>query len=145
LKLPPFLARLWNAEFIRFGAVGTAAFVVDTIVLYLALWAGLGFYAGRVVSYLAAATFTWYGNRSITFETHARGAPAIAAEWFKFLLTNLVGGAVNYAVYAALVSHSDFVRVYPVLGVAAGSLAGLSVNFTLSKFVVFRAPRDSNR
>jgi putative flippase GtrA len=145
LKLPPILAQFWNTEFVRFGAVGTAAFVVDTTVLYLALWAGLGLYAGRVVSYLAAATFTWYGNRSITFETHARGASAVAAEWLRFLLTNLVGGAVNYAVYAALVGHSDFVRAYPVLGVAAGSIAGLSVNFTLSKFLVFRAPRDSNR
>jgi putative flippase GtrA len=145
LKIPQLLARLWNIEFMRFGAVGTAAFVVDTIVLYLALWAGLGFYAGRVVSYLAAATFTWYGNRRITFETHARGASAAAVEWLKFLLTNLVGGAVNYAVYAALVGHSDFVRAYPVLGVAAGSIAGLSVNFTLSKSLVFRAPRDSNR
>ena len=145
LKLSPFLARVWNIEFIRFGTVGTAAFVVDTTVLYLALAAGLGLYSGRVVSYLAAATFTWYGNRSITFETHARGAPAVAAEWLKFLLTNLVGGAVNYAVYAALVGHSDFVRAYPVLGVAAGSIAGLSVNFTLSKSLVFRAPRDSNR
>ncbi len=74
MKLPPILARLWSTEFVRFGAVGTAAFVVDTTVLYLALWAGLGLYAGRVVSYLAAATFTWYGNRN----DHVRDARARA-------------------------------------------------------------------
>ncbi len=109
--------------------------------LYLALWAGLGLYLGRAVSYLVAATFTWYGNRRITFATRAQGVPAAAAEWIRFLLTNLVGGAVNYTVYAALVSQLELAQAYPVLGVAAGSIAGLSVNFTLSKFLVFRAPR----
>jgi putative flippase GtrA len=140
LKLPQRLARAWNTQFIRFAAVGTAAFVVDTAVLYLALWAGLGLYSGRVVSYLFAATFTWYGNRRITFATHARGVAAATVEWIRFLLTNLVGGAVNYAVYAVLVSQLELVHAYPLLGVAAGSLAGLSVNFTLSKWLVFRAP-----
>ncbi len=60
-------ARVWNTQFLRFAVIGTAAFVVDTAVLYCALWAGLGLYSGRAVSYLVAATFTWYGNRRITF------------------------------------------------------------------------------
>ena len=140
MKLPQRFARVWNTQFIRFAVVGTAAFVVDTAVLYLALWAGLGLYSGRAVSYLVAATFTWYGNRRITFASRAQGTSAVTAEWIRFLLTNLVGGAVNYAVFAALVSQLEFVRAFPVIGVAAGAIAGLSVNFTLSKWLVFRAP-----
>lgn len=131
--------RLWDVEFVRFAAVGTAAFVVDTAVLYLALWAGLGLYSGRVVSYLVAATFTWYGNRRFTFVSHAHGAPAVTAEWARFLLANLIGGAVNYATYALLISSLLIARTHPVLGVAAGALAGLTVNFIASKFVVFRS------
>jgi putative flippase GtrA len=135
-----FLARLWQTQFLRFAVIGTAAFVVDASTLYAALWFGLGLYAGRVVSYLVAATFTWYGNRRITFvRSHAEGVGPAAAEWLKFLVANLGGGAVNYAIYAALIASFAMVRAYPVLGVAAGSLAGLVVNFTLSKFVVFRA------
>ena len=56
----------------------------------------------------------------------------------RYLAANLVGGIVNYSIYAYLVSMFAFVRAYPVLGVAAGAMAGLGVNFTLSKFVVFR-------
>lgn len=140
MKLPQRFKRAWNTQFIRFAVVGTAAFVVDSAVLYFALWAGLGLYSGRVVSYLVAATFTWYGNRRLTFATHARGVSAATVEWLRFLLTNLVGGAVNYVVYAVMVSHLEIVRAFPILGVAAGSIAGLSVNFTLSKWLVFRAP-----
>jgi putative flippase GtrA len=135
-----FVARLWQTEFLRFAVIGTAAFVVDASTLYAALWCGLGFYAGRMVSYLVAATFTWYGNRRITFvRSHAEGVGPATAEWLKFLVANLGGGAVNYTIYAALIASFAIVRAYPVLGVAAGSLAGLVVNFSLSKFVVFRA------
>ena len=146
MKLPPILARLWNTEFVRFAAVGTVAFVVDTMVLYLALWVGLGLYAGRVVSYLAAATFTWYGNRHITFvDARARARRRSAAEWLRFLLTNLVGGASTMRCtrgWSVIRTRAE----YPVLGVAAGAIAGLSVNFTLSKLLVFRGTRRlSNR
>ena len=100
--------------------------------------------SGRVISYLAAATFTWYGNRTITFATHARGASAVAAEWLRFLLDESGRGCGQLCGLRNARCHSDFVRTYPVLGVAAGSIAGLSVNFTLSKFLVF-GPRESNR
>ena len=134
------IARLWQAEFTHFAVIGTAAFVVDTVVLYVGLWFGLGIYWGRAVSYLVAATFTWYGNRRITFTTtRAQGTTAIAAEWIRFLMANLVGGIVNYSIYAGLVGLVPLVRAYPVLGVAAGAIAGMSVNFTLSKLLVFRA------
>jgi putative flippase GtrA len=140
-RLPfEWLERLWTLQFFRFAVVGTTAFVVDTVVLYVAVWAGLGLYSGRVVSYLVAATFTWYGNRRLTFTTHAHGKPAIIAEWARFIVANLAGGAVNYATYAAAITSMPLVRAHPVLGVAAGSLAGLSVNFLASKFVVFRSP-----
>ena len=131
--------RLWGSQFLRFAFVGTAAFFVDTVVLYGGLALGLGLYSGRAMSYLVAATCTWYGNRRITFTTtRAYGSSAIATEWIRFLMTNLVGGAVNFGVYAALVSFVEVARAHPVLGVAAGALAGLGVNFTLSTFLVFR-------
>lgn len=140
MRLSQCFARAWSAQFVRFAVVGTAAFLVDAAVLYVAVWAGLGLYSGRIVSYLVAATFTWYGNRRITFDSRAQSAPAAMAQWIRFLLTNLVGGAVNYAVYAVLVSQLELVRAYPVIGVAAGSIAGLGVNFTLSRWLVFREP-----
>ncbi len=136
------IQRLWQSEFLRFAAIGTVAFVIDTIVLYVMLWIGLGHYGGRAISFLVALTFTWNGNRRITFaSTRAHGAHAIAAEWLRYLMANLTGGLVNYSMYAWLVSAFPLVRANPVLGVAAGSIAGLSVNFTLSKLLVFRGKR----
>jgi putative flippase GtrA len=127
-------------QFLRFGVVGTIGFVVDTAVLYAGLWLGLGLYGGRAVSYVAAATTTWALNRIWTFRGQGEG-PAWR-QWAIFLAVNLVGFACNYGTYAALVSGVAFVAQHPVIGVAAGSLAGMIGNFLLSRRFVFGgAPR----
>jgi len=123
-------------EFLRFGVVGTIGFVVDTAVLYGALWLGAGLYLGRAVSYLAAATTTWALNRAWTFRGRAGGA--VGRQWALFVVVNLGGFVLNYGTYAALVSLVPLVAAHPVLGVAAGSLAGMFANFVLSRQVVFR-------
>ncbi|MBI1210025.1 MAG: GtrA family protein [Alphaproteobacteria bacterium] len=136
------MSSLWAWAFFRFAVVGTGGFVVDTAVLYTMLALGLDLYSGRAVSYLCAATFTWYGNRTITFsEARASGAANIAAEWLRFIVTNLGGGAVNYTVYAVLVTYSEVVRAYPIMGVAAGALSGMTVNFLVSRWLVFTGNR----
>jgi putative flippase GtrA len=123
-------------QFLRFGVVGTGGFVVDAGLLYLALWAGLGLYAGRIASYVGAATFTYALNRAWTFRDAAR-APA-GRQWALFLAVNLIGFALNYGTYALLVAFVPVVAANPVLGVAAGSIAGLGGNFLASRRFVFR-------
>jgi putative flippase GtrA len=133
--LGPARARL-ALQFLQFGVVGTIGFVVDTAVLYGGLALGLGLYGGRALSYLAAATTTWALNRAWTFRS-ADQAPA-ARQWAVFVLVNLLGFACNYGTYALLVAFVPLVAAHPVLGVAAGSLAGMVGNFVLSRRYVFR-------
>lgn len=124
-------------EFLRFGVVGTIGFVVDTAVLYAAIGlGGAGLYAGRALSYLAAATTTWALNRHWTFRDR-QGNAHPARQWISFLVVNLFGFAVNYGTYAALVSLSPFCARHPVTGVAAGALVGMAGNFFLSRRFVF--------
>ena len=123
-------------QFLRFGVVGTGGFLVDTALLYAALAAGAGLYGGRVLSYVGAASFTFTLNRAWTFRG-ARHAPA-GRQWALFLLVNLIGFALNYGTYAILVALVPVVAAHPVLGVAAGSVAGLGGNFLASRRFVFR-------
>ena len=55
--------------------------------------------------------------------------------------TQLGGFSVNYAVYALMLWMLPLVHRWPVLGVAAGSVAGLVVNFVLARRFVFRRAR----
>jgi putative flippase GtrA len=125
------------AQFLRFGMVGVAGLVVDISVLYFALRVlHTGPYTGRAISYLAAATSTWYLNRRITFAD--RRSDAFAREWLKFVVFNGGGGVLNYLTYTATLHYVGSSGFGPAIGVAMGSLAGMFVNFALSRQLVFR-------
>jgi putative flippase GtrA len=125
-------------EILRFGIVGVVGFVVDAGVLTLGLRAGTGPWLGRVLSYVVAATITFSLNRAWTFRTADRSRPMMR-DWSMFLIINLVGFLCNFGTYAALIATVPLVRELPVLGVAAGSLAGMAGNFLLSRRFVFRS------
>jgi putative flippase GtrA len=130
-------------QLLSFSIVGAIGFLVDAAALYFAIGVlGAGLYGGRVISYLTAATATWLLNRRYTFREQ-RSTNRVA-EWGRFLAANAVGGLVNYATYAFLVTFYPVAAAYPVLGVAAGSVAGLVVNFSLSRRLVFRGRGPSN-
>lgn len=126
-------------ELLRFGAVGIVGLAIDVAVLEAALALGAGYYGGRALSFLVAASGTWLLNRLWTFRAASAAATrGLAGEWARYVSLMLAGGAVNYAVYAACIESSALVRTWPALGVAAGSLAGMVVNYASARWLVFR-------
>lgn len=140
--VPRFAGWLLRHSFVRFALVGAGGYAVDAAVLALAThWLAMGPYGGRVLSIFVAMSFTWLGNRYLTFAgRRARGAAAIAREWLKFIGANAVGALVNYGVYAGLVHSGPPPWDDKYLAQFVGVMAGLIFNFTLSRFFVFRAP-----
>lgn len=130
-----------TSRFLRFAIVGTLGFVVDAGVLALVLQSGLaGFHAGRCLSFLAAASFTWALNRRFTFADRAASRGSRGAQWARYVAAMSAGAAVNYAVYALVLHMLGYTGLIAPLAVAAGSIAGLGVNFTAARHLVF-APR----
>ncbi len=124
-----------GGHFFRFGLVGVVGFAVDASTLTIMLMANAGLLSGRAVSYLTAASCTWALNRRWTF--HDRSSRR-ARQWAKFLVVNSCGGLVNYGVYTFLVLRlNDLSLISPVFAVGVGSICGLTVNFLLSKHMVF--------
>ncbi len=129
------------SEFLRFGVVGTIGFAVDASVLY-ACAPIAGWLAGRLISFLAAASTTWWLNRRHTFTGRRKDLSLVetAREYFQYLLSMLAGGAVNYACYVGTLYCLDGPGT-ALLGVAIGSVAGMGVNFTLARLLVFKRPK----
>ena len=133
-----------------FGVAGVLGLVVDAAVLYaLAPW--LGWYGARALSFWAAASATWAFNRRLTFSDAA--APAsrggVARQYLHYLAAMLVGGAVNYGVYALALARVPMPwfspGLKPLVCVALGSLAGMGVNYASSRWLIFRrAPRHGH-
>jgi putative flippase GtrA len=133
-------AKLEQSRFLRFAVVGTAGFAVNEAALWAALnLIHLGKYGAGLFSFLCAVTFTWWGNRLLTFrEQAASGARAMAVEWAKFVGANALGFAVNYAIYAACLAFAPAPLDSPYAALALGTVVGLVFNFALSQRLVFR-------
>ena len=134
------LQRLSASRFLRFSAVGVAGFFVNEAALALAHeLLGVGPHLGWLIAFIPAVTFTWWGNRKLTFADKAsEGHRGMLAEWARFVATNSLGAAANFAVYALLIADAPYPLNIPYIALAVGILVGLAFNFTLSKKLVFR-------
>jgi putative flippase GtrA len=122
-------------QFIRFGLAGSVGFCFDTATVY-ALRGAVGLYVAGVVAYVMAATVNWAINRAWAFR--GQGGGRAHRQLGLFLLTSLGGFVLNRGVYAALITWSALCASQPVLALAAGTAAGMFVNFALARAIVFR-------
>jgi len=116
---------------------GFIGFIVDAGLLrvFVSLF-GWNAYAARLLSFLAAATATWLFNRNHTFRGERRYG--LLGEWMRYVFAMCGGFGVNYAIYAALYYHVDLIKHLPELGVAAGSVGGMTVNYLSSRWWIYR-------
>lgn len=140
-----WVRKLLQGQFLRFAVVGVVGLGVDLAVLHV-LAPLLGWYAGRAVSFLAAASATWWLNRRFTFarRAQAHATPrSIGREYARYLVSMLGGAAINYGIYALTLRGVDGAFA-PALGVALGSLGGMFANFAAARYLVFgAADRDA--
>jgi putative flippase GtrA len=130
------------AEFLRFAVAGTVGFGVDSALL-LAFTSLLGWPAllARLASFAIALVVTWLINRAWTFRASGKRAAGIGAEFASYGAVQLAGGAVNYAVYAAVVFALGREPWQLIVALAAGSGAGMVLNYLGARRFVFR-PKD---
>lgn len=103
----------WLGQVGKFAVVGGLAFILDAGVLWLTLRAGASPYAGRVVSIAVSIVFTWWLNRRLTFVT---ATPPSWREFGAYVAQSLLGAAINYAVYSAVIAAGAPVVAGLVLG-----------------------------
>jgi putative flippase GtrA len=123
-------------QILRFCLVGTVVFLVEALVLVLLVRVMmLSPESGRVLSFPLAVCLAWYLNRRFTFYSRSM---ARLRELGNYALTNMLGLLVNLLVYYTLVAFMPIFPFYELLALAAGSVAGLSFNFLMAKWWVFR-------
>lgn len=131
--------RLHHVRFLQFALIGTLGFLVNELVLFVALHLGLNKFQAWFPAFAVAVTFTWWGNRSLTFRDRA-AKHNIALEWLTFVFTNGFGAGANFGTYFLLVKYVPPPVGNPLFANAIGTLVGLVFNFAVSSRVVFRHP-----
>lgn len=123
-------------QFLLFCISGGLAFGVDGALTQA--WvrlAELDPWSARALAFPVAVTCTWLFNRNFTFRPQRQ--LSLPREWMLYVSTQLGGLSINLATYAVLAALFPLVARWPVLGVAAGSVAGLLVNYFGAKHVAF--------
>jgi putative flippase GtrA len=123
------------AQFMMFGTVGLFGLVLDTATVY-ALRGSLGLYGAGLAAYAVGATGTWVLNRLWTFR--GQGSGPAHRQWARFLVANSLGFLLNRGTYALMVTFVTLAAAQPVLATSAGAIAGMFINFSLSRRMVFR-------
>ncbi len=123
------------AQFLKFGVVGVVGFLIDTATVY-ATRGLVGIYAAGALAYLVAASVNWALNRVWTFRGRGR-VGAKREQWVLFMLANSAGFVLNRGAFALLVTFVPLCAREPVLAVAAGAVAGMLVNFSMNRAIVF--------
>ena len=122
-----------------FALVGAVGFAVDGGVLSLLTHVlGLNVYLSRAFSFAAAATVTWLLNRTLVFRVNESPNKERGREYGRYFAVQSVGALVNLGVYSGLVAGFPFLHSVPIIALAIGALFGLIVNYTGSKYWVFR-------
>jgi putative flippase GtrA len=89
-----------------------------------------------VFCFLVEGTQNYLVNRAWTFAGKGQKTPPRVRQWALFLCSSLLGLAVNIAVMALVIRQ--FNPPYKFIAQAAGIAAGMMINFTLSKLLVWR-------
>jgi putative flippase GtrA len=130
-------------EIALFAIGGIIGLAVDaSIAQGLVRLAGWNVYTARVVSFLSAATVTWWWNRTHTF-AHRDSGRDRHAEWLHWMGLMALGAVVNNGVYVLAFKLFPGLHAWPAVAVAAGSAAGSVANFLLARTVLFRSAGSS--
>ena len=123
-------------QFVSFGLVGFAGLAVDLACVY-GLRSQTNLYVAGLAAYVVAASVTYLLNKWLTFRSHVSQV-AMWRQWVAFLGANMAGFVLNRGTYAVLIASFARVAAQPAIAVCAGAVAGMFVNFTLSRRMVFR-------
>jgi putative flippase GtrA len=127
---------LTQAQLGKFMVVGGAGFLADAaLTVSLVHLAGISPLPGRAISFVVLWVLCWQANRRWTFGVTK---PHTVLEGLRYFGVNLVALSVNAWVYMTVVQAASFGMIATVIAVAAGTLAGLCINYTGLRLWVFR-------
>lgn len=122
----------------RFLVAGTVGFAVDAGILWWLVRAGWSPITARIPSFLTAASVTWLINRHFAFaDRRARGAPAAAGEYTRYVLSQLAGALLNLAIFAATLWAVPEWRSRPVYALVVASAGAMAFNYAAMQGFVF--------
>lgn len=116
-----------------FLLAGSIGFLIDVAVNHVLLtYTPVGPFLSRIPAIMSAMAFTWFVNRTRTFEPSPH---SLAKEGFRYWVVGATSAILNYAVYSALIARAP---VQPAVAIVFASAAATAFSFFGYSRFVFR-------
>jgi putative flippase GtrA len=124
-------------QFTKFCVTGGLGTVTNLGIFYIfADTVGMSEIPVSIACFLIAGTQNFIINHRWSFVQNTRQTALSIKKWLVFLGGSLAGLVVNVFVMTAVLTH--FTLPFKFIAQACGILAGMVVNFIISKFIIFR-------
>jgi dolichol-phosphate mannosyltransferase len=120
------------SDFVQFAIVGFTGSIVNLTLLTAFVAAGISTRVAVALAIAISILWNFFLNRRFSF-AHARKDPMLK-QLGRFLVASSAGALVNYAVTMLLVKSVQHAQLAALAGIAAG----LALNFSASRYWVFR-------
>ena len=122
--------------FFQFCLVGSTGMIVDLFIYSLLLAMEVPLPLARALSIWVAMTWNFWLNRRLTFSYSRKGK--ILQQYIRFFSTCVLGAIVSWSIAVFIPQKVNMFADYILPVAVAGICVGTLVNFTLSRFWVFR-------
>jgi dolichol-phosphate mannosyltransferase len=124
------------SRFVQFCAIGASGVVVNLLMFATLQKFGVPQKVAYALAIWAAMTWNFVPNRYLTFDLVAHH-PALP-QYFRFVLTCLVGALVNWSVTVGLAQELPWFGAHVYCAALIGIICGMSFNFIISHVWAFR-------
>lgn len=138
------VAQTTRAQLARFCIVGGLGILVNLAVLFALVDLGSMWYIpAATISFMAAVTFNFAGNKVFAFRDTRKGVGTLASQYSKFFVVSVAALMINLAILFLLV---DVAHLWYILGQVIAIVVATAGNFVGNKFWTFgEGPRPSTR
>jgi putative flippase GtrA len=124
------------AELIKFGITGGLGTITNLLIFFLCVdLLGLNATIISIGCFVVAGTQNYFLNHHWSFRKYTARTPVSLLKWLQFLTGSLLGLALNITVMNIIIAH--YTLPWKFIAQACGILAGMILNFIMSKFFVF--------
>lgn len=132
--LENYTHRIFPSSFFVFSLIGSFGVLIHLSILYFMLSISMGYIQANFIGTIGALTSNYFLNNFFTFNNLHRTAKEKSIGLFRYAVVNSLSIFANIGIAAQLYIEEFSI----ILSTAAGILAGIILNYLLSKNLVFK-------
>jgi putative flippase GtrA len=130
-------------EFLKFGVTGCLGTITNLLIFFMLVdMANMPEIPVSIGCFIIAGTQNYFLNHVWAFRKYTGNTHVSANRWAFFLLGSLAGLVINIFVMKLIIIN--FVLTWKFIAQTCGIAAGMTINFIISKFIIFRKRKNES-